>query len=85
MISDTKRQNKIVFVSLNPIHRCLNTVDRTYTVDMTPIDSFQQFLFFDRTCGPSFRAAKGPKIGKIVKNGGSRSMIWIRNDFDRFY
>ena len=34
---------------------------------MTPIDPFQQFLFFDTTCGPSFRAGKGPKFGKIVK------------------
>ena len=67
------------------LNRYLNTIDRPYALDMTPIDPFQQFLFFDRTCGPSFRAGKWPKIGKIVKNGGSRSMIWIRNDFDRLY
>ena len=30
--------------------------------------------------GPSFRAAKGPEIRKIVHYGGSRSMIWIKND-----
>ena len=52
---------------------------------MTPMDPFKQFSTFDPTCGPSFRAAKGPKIDKIVKNGGSRSMIWIRNDIDRLY
>ena len=34
---------------------------------MIPIDPIQQFLFFDPTCGPSFRAGKGPKFGKIVK------------------
>ena len=34
---------------------------------MTPVDPFQQFLFFDPTCGPSYRAGKGPKFGKIVK------------------
>ena len=38
--------SKIVFVSVNPIHPCLNTVDRPYTVGMTPIDPFQHFLFF---------------------------------------
>ena len=79
MISDKKKRLN------NHIHRCLNTVDRPYTVDTTHIDPFQQFLFFDPTTGSSFRAAKGPKIGKIVKNGGSRTMIWIRNDFDRLY
>ena len=67
------------------LNRCLNTIDRPYALDMTPIDPFQQFSFFELTCGPSFRATKGPKIGKIGKNGGSRSMIWIRNDFDRLY
>ena len=46
---------------------------------MTPIDPFQQFLFFDLTCGPSYRAGKGPIIGKKVKNDGLGSMIWITN------
>ena len=49
------------------LNRCLNTIDRPYALDMTPIDPFQQFLFFDPTCGPSFRAGKGPKIGKTIK------------------
>ena len=56
------------------LNRCLNTIDRPYALDMTPIDPFQQFLFFEPTYGPSFRAGRGTKIGKIVKNGGSRSI-----------
>ena len=128
------------------IYQCLNTIDRLCALHMTPPAPFQHFLFFDRTCGPSFRAgkgqklvksskmvaqgqwfgletilidyisgyyfseevymnsnkfiplngpqwtsgpsfpaAKGPKIVKIVKNGGWRSMICIRNDLDRLY
>ena len=33
-----------------------------------------------------FQGPKGPKIGIFfIKNGGSRSMICIKNYFDRFY
>ena len=32
-----------------------------------------------------FEGPKGPKTGIFVKSGGSRSMISIKNYFDRFY
>ena len=51
-------------ISLN---RCLKITDRPYALDMIPIDPFKHILFFDPTCGPSFRAGKGPKFVKIVK------------------
>ena len=32
-----------------------------------------------------FGPEKGKKSVKSLKNGGSRSIIWIKNDFDQLY
>ena len=45
------------------------------------------FLNFDTFCDviSDFLDPEWPKISIFVKNGGSRSIIWIKNYFDRFY
>ena len=63
MISEKKRQNKIT----NHIHRCLNTINRPYALDMTPVDPFQQFLFFNPPVDLHFGPKKGQKSVKSSK------------------
>ena len=59
-----------------------NNFDRFYLCFSTNCNKFSPFI---EPLNLHFGQQECPKIGKIVKNGGSRSTIWIGNNFARVY
>ena len=53
-----------------------------------PVDFSMDYKIFGPLTGPvglHFGPKKGRKSVFSIKNGGSKSIIWIPNDFDRLY